>query len=76
MSVTTPLGRLHRAGVPVTINSDDPSIQNATLTHDYVKAVDYFALTVDDLVALNERAIEAAFLTDAQKREPAATARR
>lgn len=64
-----PLGRLHRAGVPVTINSDDPSIQNATLTHDYVKAGDYFALTVDDLVALNERAIEAAFLTDAQKRD-------
>ncbi len=64
-----PLGRLHRAGVPVTINSDDPSIQNATLTHDYVKATEYFTLTLEDLVALNERAIDAAFLTDAQKRD-------
>lgn len=64
-----PLGRLHRAGVPVTINSDDPSIQNATLTRDYVKAAEYFALSVDDLVALNQRAIDTAFLTDDQKRD-------
>ncbi|HKJ85618.1 MAG TPA: adenosine deaminase [Spirochaetia bacterium] len=62
-----PLGALHRAGVPVTINSDDPSIQNASLTDDYVKAVSYFNLTMEDLVTLNERAIDAAFLTDAEK---------
>jgi adenosine deaminase len=62
-----PLGALHRRGVPVTINSDDPSIQNATLSHDYVKAVDYFGFTIDDLVALNQRAIDAAFLDDGEK---------
>ncbi|MFW6313899.1 MAG: adenosine deaminase [Spirochaetota bacterium] len=62
-----PLGALHRAGVPVTINSDDPSIQNASLTDDYVKAVTYFNLTVEDLVTINERAIDAAFLTDSEK---------
>lgn len=64
-----PLGRLHRAGIPVTINSDDPSIQNATLTRDYVKAAEYFALSIEDLVALNQRAIDAAFLTVPEQRE-------
>lgn len=62
-----PLGSLHRAGVPVTINSDDPTIQNALLTDDYVKAVRYFDLTVEDLITLNERALDAAFLDTATR---------
>jgi adenosine deaminase len=62
-----PLGRLYRSGVPVTINSDDPSIQDADLTDDYVKASKYFDLTIDDLVKLNEIAIDGAFLTNSEK---------
>lgn len=57
-----PLGRLYRAGVPVTINSDDPTIQDTDLTDDYIKAVTYFDLTIDDLIRLNEIAIEGSFL--------------
>jgi adenosine deaminase len=57
-----PLGRLHRQGVPVTINSDDPFIQDADLSADYDKAVRYFGFTVDDLTELNIRALDAAFL--------------
>ncbi len=62
-----PLGDLYRSGVPVTINSDDPSIQNASLSDDYLKAVEYFGFSLDDLVALNERALAASFLTDSEK---------
>ncbi len=62
-----PLGRLFRSGVPVTINSDDPTIQDTDLTDDYMKACDYFDLTLDDLVALNMVAIEGAFLPDTEK---------
>ncbi|SIQ14446.1 adenosine deaminase [Alkalispirochaeta americana] len=64
-----PLGRLFRAGVPVTINSDDPTIQDTDLTDDYVKACTYFDLTVDDLVTLNMNALEGAFLPDTEKSE-------
>ncbi|MFZ5980772.1 MAG: adenosine deaminase, partial [Candidatus Zixiibacteriota bacterium] len=39
-----PLGRLYRLGVPVTINSDDPTIQDTDLSDDYVKAAGYFNL--------------------------------
>lgn len=62
-----PMGRLHDAGVPVTINSDDPFIQDTDLTEDYVKAVRYFGFSIDDLVALNVRALRAAFLTEPAK---------
>ncbi|MFP4427615.1 MAG: adenosine deaminase [Spirochaetaceae bacterium] len=62
-----PLGRLFRNGVPVTINSDDPTIQDTDLSEDYVKAVNYFDLTVDDLERLNMIAIDGAFVTETEK---------
>jgi len=63
-----PMGQLHRHGVPVTINSDDPFIQNADLTADYAKAVEHFGFDVDDLVDLNLRALNAAFIADPEKK--------
>lgn len=64
-----PLGALYRAGVPVTINSDDPHIQDTDLTDDYIKAVDFFDLDVDDLVKLNHTAIRTSFLSESAKQE-------
>lgn len=64
-----PMGSLHRLGVPVTINSDDPSIQDTDLTEDYAKAVRYFGFTVDDLVTLNLRALQGAFISDGEKQQ-------
>lgn len=57
-----PLGRLYRAGVPVTINSDDPTIQDTDLTDDYMKACTYFDLDIEDLIKLNLTALEGSFL--------------
>jgi adenosine deaminase len=57
-----PIGDLYRKGVPVTLNSDDPFIQNTDLTDDYIKAVDYFDFTLQDLIRLNLNAVEASFL--------------
>ncbi len=62
-----PLGKLYRNGVPVTINSDDPTIQDTDLTDDYMKACRYFDLSLDDLVNLNKIAIDGAFLPDDEK---------
>lgn len=63
-----PLGRLYHAGVPVSINSDDPFIQDSDLTDDYIKAVDYFHLSIDDLIKLNEITINGAFVSDEDRR--------
>lgn len=57
-----PFGRLFRAGVPVTLNSDDPSIQDTDLSEDYAKATRFFGLSEDDLVRANDIAMEATFL--------------
>jgi adenosine deaminase len=62
-----PIGALYRKGVPVTLNSDDPFIQNSDLTDDYIKAVEYFGFTLQDLIALNLNAVEASFLPPGER---------
>jgi adenosine deaminase len=62
-----PLGVLFRNGVPVTLNSDDPFIQNTDLTDDYIKAIRYFEFSLEDLIRLNENALLAAFLDDGDR---------
>lgn len=61
-----PIGALYRKGVPVTLNSDDPFIQNTDLSDDYIKAIQYFGFDLQDLIQLNLNAIAASFL---QKQE-------
>jgi adenosine deaminase len=67
-----PVGVLYRRGVPVTLNSDDPSIQNTDLTDDYLKAVRYFGFTLEDLIALNRRALAASFVSEETRLDLAA----
>ena len=62
-----PIGRLYRNGVPVTLNSDDPFIQNTDLTDDYIKAVEYFDFGLRDLIQLNLNAIAASFLPEDER---------
>lgn len=64
-----PLGRLFRNGIPVTINSDDPTIQDTDLTDDYMKACRYFDLTLDDLIKLNVVAIRGTFLPPKEQKQ-------
>jgi len=63
-----PLGRLYKRGVPVTINSDDPFIEDTDLTDDYVKAANYFNFTLEDFINLNLNAINGCF-TSANEKE-------
>ena len=60
-----PLARLHRAGVPVTLNTDDTTVANLTLTEEYRRAVDLIGLTLPELWAINRRALEVAFADEA-----------
>ncbi len=66
---THPFGLLYKKGIPITINSDDPSIQGTDLTDDYVKAHDYFSLTLDDFVALNLKALQTSFVSEIEKKK-------
>ncbi|NTU79031.1 MAG: adenosine deaminase [Chloroflexales bacterium] len=62
-----PLRRLHEAGVPVTINSDDPTFFATTITEEYRRTLLRLGLGVDDLCATVLTAARAVFLPPAQR---------
>jgi adenosine deaminase len=53
-----PLARLHRAGVPVTLNTDDTTVSDITLSEDYLNAVEQIGLTLAELWAIDRRALD------------------
>ncbi len=64
-----PLPDLLRAGVRATLNSDDPSISGIDLRHEYRVAAQELGLGPDEIRRLQENALEAAFLTPAERAE-------
>ncbi|QEN09071.1 adenosine deaminase [Oceanispirochaeta crateris] len=66
-TATHPIARLFRKNVPVSISSDDPTIQNASLVDDYTTIIKNFDFTYQELVKINYNTIEASFLTFDQK---------
>ncbi len=62
-----PLPALVAAGVPVTINSDDPPMFSTTLNHEYLVAADLLGLDAAGLAELSCAAVRASFLDDEGK---------
>ena len=60
-----PLARLQRAGVSVTLSTDDTTVSDLTLSEEYLRAVEVIGLTLPELWAMDRRALEVAFATDA-----------
>jgi adenosine deaminase len=59
-----PLARLHRAGVPVTLSTDDRTVSGLTLVAEYANALDPIGLSPAELVRIDRHALEVAFLSD------------
>ncbi|WP_375498820.1 adenosine deaminase [uncultured Jatrophihabitans sp.] len=64
-----PLPQLVAAGVPVTINSDDPPMFSTTLNHEYEVAAQLLDLGRDGVADLARAGVRASFLHDVGKRE-------
>ncbi|WP_435054665.1 adenosine deaminase [Micromonospora aurantiaca (nom. illeg.)] len=62
-----PLPLLVEAGVPVSINSDDPPMFGTTLNDEYAVAARLLRLGPDGVAALAREAVAAAFLTPAEQ---------
>jgi adenosine deaminase len=60
-----PLARLHRAGVAVTISTDDTTVSDITLTEEYIRAVERIGLTLPELWAIDRRGLDVAFANEA-----------
>ena len=56
-----PLARLHRAGVPVSLSTDDLTVSDITLTDEYEGALDAIGLGIDELWAIDRHGLEAGF---------------
>ena len=56
-----PLAALHRAGVPVTLSTDDLTVSDVTLTEEYVRAVEQNGLTLPELWTIDRHALDVAF---------------
>jgi adenosine deaminase len=57
-----PLARLQRAGVPVTLSTDDRTVSGLTLGAEYANAIGPVGLSVKELWAIDRHALEVAFL--------------
>jgi adenosine deaminase/aminodeoxyfutalosine deaminase len=64
-----PLPALVAAGVPVTINSDDPHMFSTSITNEYAIAADLLGLDEAGVAELARAAVRAAFLPDPGKAE-------
>ncbi|UCC63136.1 MAG: adenosine deaminase [Anaerolineae bacterium] len=62
-----PLKDLHHLGVPVTINTDNTSVSNTTLTDEYLMAMLGIGIKLTELREMLMNAVEAAFLPDDEK---------
>jgi adenosine deaminase len=55
------VARLHRAGAPVTLSTDDTTVSDITLTREYGRAVRDIGLTLPELWAIDRFALDVAF---------------
>ena len=62
-----PLRRLGQAGVRVTLNTDDLTVSDVTLSEEYARAVEHIGVTLPELWAMDLAALEAAFCDDATR---------
>lgn len=60
-----PIARLHRDGVPVTLNTDDTTVSDITLSEEYVRAIEDIGLTLPEVWALDRYALDVAFADEA-----------
>ncbi len=56
-----PLARLHRAGVSVTLSTDDTTVSDIRLSEEYARAVERIGLRLPELWAIDRRALAVAF---------------
>jgi adenosine deaminase len=60
-----PLATLHRAGVPVTLSTDDLTVSDISLSEEYARGLVEIGLSIDELWAIDRRALDVAFADDA-----------
>ena len=58
---------MYDLGISLSVNTDNRTVSNTTLTHEYTLLRDNFNFTYDDFVKMNIEAIKHSFLSDSEK---------
>ena len=64
-----PIERLRRAGVPVSVNTDDPALLEVSLAGEYESCAAAFHWSTEDVRAVARTSIEASFASASTKRD-------
>ncbi len=64
-----PIKRLYDKGIKVSVNTDNRSVSNITLTEEYECLMHYLGFNINDLYQMNLNAIDYAFISDKEKDE-------
>lgn len=62
-----PIDKLYMAGVKTTINTDNNTVSNTSLLHEYRYVLENTDLTVEDIKKMNIIAVEASFISEMKK---------
>lgn len=64
-----PIEKLYKLDIPLSINTDNSTVSNISLTEEYLKLSNYFNFTIDDYKKMNINAINSSFLHSKEKEE-------
>ena len=66
---THPIYKLFKAGILVTINTDNMTVSNTTLSNEYINIIESTNITYEDIVNMNKNSVNAAFISKEEKEE-------
>lgn len=61
--------KLYQSDIDISINTDNKTVSNITLTEEYLKLYNQFNFNLDDFNTMNKNAIKHAFITETEKEE-------
>ena len=64
-----PILNFYKKNIPVSINTDNRTVSNITLTEEYIKLYKNFNFTLNDFKQMNIMAINHAFITKEEKED-------
>ena len=64
-----PIKKLYDLNIPISINTDNSTVSNITLTQEYIKLSNHFNFTLSDYKEMNKNAIKHSFLTKEEQEE-------
>jgi adenosine deaminase len=62
-----PIKQYYQQGLMVTVNSDDPTMFNTSISEEYLVLVQKLGFTIRDLKCLSMNSIDASFMSDEDK---------